>query len=73
MKYLHASCLSLPITTFVKVIKNEHFLTWPDLTTDLILNHLPKSMYIYQSRLITEKQGLQSTNPKKLNTKMIDV
>ena len=25
--YLHTSCLFLPVTTFVKVIKNEHFLT----------------------------------------------
>ena len=65
-KYLHATCLSPPVTTFVKAIKNEQFLTWPGLTTNLILNHLPKSIYTYQGQLNTEKQGLQSTKPKQL-------
>ena len=60
-KYLHATCLSPPVPTFTKAIKNNQFITWPGLTTKLINRHLPKSLYTYQGHLKSEKQGLQST------------
>ena len=41
-KYLHATCLSPVQSTFVKAIKNNHFISWPGLTTDLIQRNLPK-------------------------------
>lgn len=69
--YLYASCLYPPVTIFFKAIKNEHFLTWPGLNVNLILNHLQKSIYTYQDWLNTKKQGLKSTKLKQSNNKTI--
>ena len=57
----HAACFSPTMPTFAKAIKNNHFAMWPDLTTDLALKCLPKSMLERQERMKSEKQGLQST------------
>ena len=63
-RYLHACCLSPPITTFSKAISNNNFITWPGLTVNLIQKHLPKSMHTYQGHMHTERKGLQSTKEK---------
>ena len=47
--------------TFTRTIKNDHFIKWPGLTTDLITRNLPKSLATYQGHVKSEKQGLQST------------
>ena len=60
-QYLHASCLSPPVSTFVKATKNNHFTTWPGLTPSLILKNLPKTIATYQGHLHSERKGLQST------------
>ena len=59
--YLHAACLSPPVSTFTAAIAKNNFSSWPGLTTKLINKHLPKSIYTYQGHLHKEKQGLQST------------
>ena len=64
-KYLHAACLSPPVSTFTAAIAKNNFSSWPGLTTKLINRHLPKSILTYQGHLHKEKQGLQST--KSLN------
>ena len=70
--YLHATCLSLSVTTFVRAIKNKQFLTWLGLTTNLVLKYLPKSMRIYKGQLKTEKYDLQSTKGLLLNNLMFE-
>ena len=60
-QYLHATYLSPTIKTFVAAINEDHFLTWPGLTSDLILRNLPKSMRACQGHMKSENQGLQST------------
>lgn len=60
-QYLHASCLSPPMSTFVKAIKNNNFTPWPALTPTLLLKNLPKTISTYQGHLHSERKGLPST------------
>ena len=60
-QYLHATCLSPPISTFIKAINNNNFVTWPGLTSKLMSKHLPKSTHTTLGHFKSEKQGLQST------------
>ena len=60
-KYLHATLLSPTLPTLVQAINNNHFVTWPGLTTNLIKKYLPKSIFTYQGHMKSEKQGLQSS------------
>ena len=57
-QYLHASCLSPPVSTFVKDIKNNHFSTWPGLRPQLMFKDSPKNIATCQGHLRSEKQGL---------------
>ena len=41
--YLHATCLSPAVSTFTKAINNNQFISWPGLTSNLIIKHLPKA------------------------------
>ena len=54
-KYLHVVYMYLLVSTFVKVIANNNFSTWPGLTPQLILKHLPKFIFIYQGHLQSER------------------
>ena len=69
VKYLHAACMNLTTSTFLRAIKNEHFASWPGLTHNLVARHLPKSMHAYQGHMNAAKQGLQSTKPKPKSSK----
>ena len=42
-EFLHGCCCSPVPSTFIKAITNNHFITWPGLTPDLINKHLPPS------------------------------
>ena len=54
-QYLYATCLSPSVTTWTKAINNNQFITWPGLTSKLIHNYLPKSLYTYQGHMKLEK------------------
>ena len=59
--YLHAACFSPTTDTFIKAIKNNHFITWPGLTQQLIQKHLPPSIDTAKGHIKQEFKGLQST------------
>ena len=42
--FLHTACLAPVETTFIKAIKNNHFITFPGLDENLITKNLPKSV-----------------------------
>ena len=50
-RYLHAACFSPVKSTWKKSIQNNHFTTWPGLTLQLILNHLPLSQATVQGHV----------------------
>ena len=64
VKYLHAACFSPVVSTWIRAIENNNFLTWPGLTTKLIKQHLPPSVATIQGHITREKQNLQSTTSK---------
>ena len=49
------------ISTFIRAIKNNNYISWPGLTADLISKHLPKSLATAKGHLNQERQNLQST------------
>ena len=59
-KFLHAICVSPTVSTFTKAINNNHFTTWPGLSSQPISKHLPKSIYTYQGHLQPDRLGMQS-------------
>ena len=64
-QYLHAACFSPVISTWIKTINNNNFITWPGLTAELIKKHLPVSSSTVQGHLHRERENLQSTKPSK--------
>ena len=58
--YLHAAYFSPVKSTFDRAIKNNHFASWPELTSGLIKNHLPRPVATVQGHLHQEIQGLQT-------------
>ena len=57
--YLHATCFSPTKDTFLKAIKNNHFIGWPGLNSNLITKHLTPTIASIKGHLKQEKQGLQ--------------
>ena len=48
-------------------MENNHFTTWPGLTTKLIGKHLTKKIRTAKGHLNQERRHLQSTKPSKDN------
>lgn len=63
-QYLYAAFMSPTLSTFIKTIQNNNFISWTGLTTSLISKHLPKSIATAQGYLISKKQGLKSIKKK---------
>ena len=61
--FLHGCC-GFPVTsTFTTSIENEHFLSWPGLTSKLIKKHLLPSCPTTLGHMHQESQHLQSRKP----------
>ena len=60
-EYLSAACFSPPKSTLLCAIKNNHFTSWPGMTSELISKHLPKSISTEKGHLDQERRNLQST------------
>ena len=63
--YHHGSMFSPVRSTFLTAIENNHFSTFPGLTTALILRHLSDSVDTSRGHQNQECQGIQSTKPTK--------
>ena len=71
--YLHAACFSPAKHTFLKAIKNNHFIGWPGLSASLISKHLPLTIATAKGHIKQERQGLQSTSKANLLTHDMDM
>lgn len=60
-QYLHACVFSPCVRTFITAIQKGHFLSWPGLSTTLIKNHLPPSIFTTKGHMNQENKNLQST------------
>ena len=70
-QFLHGCCGSPVISTFIQAIKNNHFLSWPGLTANLIKKHLTTRIATMKGHMRREAQHLQSTK-KTSTTEYID-
>ena len=52
--FLHAACFSPVVSTFLHAVKNNHFITWPGLTPQLITKHLTKKIAAAKGHLNQE-------------------
>jgi len=60
-KYLHQCIFFPPTSTLIKAIENDQLLTFPGLTSKLILKHLSPSMALPKEKLHPNKKHLQLT------------
>ena len=65
--FLHGACLSPVISTFIQAVDNNHFTTWPGLTTKLIRKHLTNKIRTAKGYINQERRHLQSTKPSQDN------
>lgn len=59
--FLHA-CGGYPVkSTWLKAIKRNNYTTWPGLTSELVVKHMPKSEQTIKGHMHQQRQHLQST------------
>ena len=68
-KYMHGALFSPVKATLIQAIKNNHFVSWDELTTELISKHLQTSEATDLGHHKEERQGLQSTSNSRKNYK----
>jgi hypothetical protein len=56
INYLHAACFSPVKSTWITVIKNGHFTSWPGLTEHAVERHLSKSTSTTKGHLNQQRQ-----------------
>ena len=61
--YYHASCFSPVLSTWTKAIDEGRFTTWPELTSDLVRRHPPRSIAMVKGHLDQERANQRSTKP----------
>lgn len=62
---LHAICFSPALSTWCKAIQAGHFVSWPGLTTSLVLKYPPHSQAMHKGHLDQIRQHLRSTKKPK--------
>ena len=67
VKYLHCAAGSPVPSTWCEAIDNNHYATWPGLTSQLVRKHLPKSIATTKGHMRQIRQNVRSTKPKVLN------
>ena len=63
-EFLHGCCGSPTKSTFLKAIKNNHFISWPGLTEALVEKHLGPCIATSKGHIHQEAKNLQSTKMK---------
>ena len=61
VKFLHAAYFGPIAQAWRKVVDNNHFTTWPGLSSKLIKRHLSPLMTTVKGHLCQEYQGICST------------
>jgi hypothetical protein len=64
IQFLHKALLSPSTSTLLKAIKNNQLTTWPGMTTENVIKHLPKSIATTLGHQDQTRKNAQSTQPK---------
>ena len=70
IQFLHQCAFNLSPSTWINAINNEHFLSWPGLTTDAIHKYLPPSTATAKGHIKKTLAGVRSTHPKQPTIKL---
>ena len=57
VKFLHGAVCSPTSPTWIKAINNNHFTTWPGLTSKLVTKHLPPSVATAEGHIKQEQKN----------------
>ena len=71
--FLHGAMCSPVPSTWIKAINNNHFTTWPGLTTTLVKKYLQPSIATAKGHLNQEQKNLQSTKNVKNSSNKSDL
>ena len=63
VQYLHRCAFSPVVHTWTKAIDVGYFATWTGLTSELVREHLPKSIATAKGNLKQDRQNIRSTKP----------
>ena len=69
--FLHATCFSPVISTFLQAVKNNRFITWSGVTPILITKHITNKIATVKGLLNQERKNLRSTKPSPRQYKKI--
>jgi hypothetical protein len=64
INYLHAACFSPVKSTWITVIRNGNFLSWPGLTKHAVERHSSKSTATTKRHLNQQRQNARTTQIK---------
>lgn len=64
VQFLHRTCFSPTVSTWIDAIAAGFFATWPGLTVDLVRKHLPPSEATTLGHMRQTYQNTRSTQPK---------
>ena len=71
--YYYHTCFFPTKTTWLKVIKNNFFLTWPGLTVKLVMKYLPKHVFTAKDSLLQFCKGVRYKKQDLLITKPVGI
>jgi hypothetical protein len=66
--FLHRTCFSPVISTWIQAIESGFFTTWPGLTAEAVKKYLPKSLATAKGHLKASPKNLRSTKTTPNNT-----
>ena len=66
IKYLHQCAFSPTPHTWIQVVKNGHFKTWPSITVDAIQRYLPKSEATTMGHLDQQQKTHNQPNHRRM-------
>ena len=61
VRYLHGAVVFSPKETWLKHIRNGHYLTWPHITVKNVNKHFPESEESQKGHMRNVRQGVRST------------
>jgi hypothetical protein len=64
IQFLHKALFSPSTSTLLKAINNNQLTTWPGMTTENVIKHLPKSIATTLGHQDQTRKNAQSTQPK---------
>ena len=72
IRYLHAAAGFPPKDTWIKAIKNGHYITWPGVTAEVVSKHFPESMETQKGHMKKQRQNVRSTKKKVVAEKITE-